>query len=363
MSSIAVNLRKLARRVLEPLAYEFNGSFVKPSNISLSLTNRCNLKCPTCNYWQTPASAKETELTVDEMARLMAQLKEWLGPYLIGFTGGEPFLRPEIFDLLREAARLGVRVSTVNNGSLLPPRRIDQLREVADAPDNPIDVISFSLNHLDPAKHDETRGVQGSADKVFKAIETLNYPGRRFRLTLSTIVMGYNLPGLPDLVRWARDQGLDGVTFQIYYFQSGNDDYVPGWYRADRFWVDDAAVIDRGIDELIALKRGGAPITNLVDHLEIMRGYFKAPEAAIPIPCRVGVANFDIEPNGDVRLCDVMQPVGNIRQSHPRAIWDSHLAQQRRREIHGCEAVCRIKTCNFRRPLTAIAKERFGFGG
>ncbi|MBI1291284.1 radical SAM protein [bacterium] len=360
MSTLAVNVRKLARRVLEPLAYRVDGSFVTPSNISLSLTNRCNLKCPTCNYWQTPASAKDSELSLDEMVRLLTQLREWLGPYQIGLTGGEPFLRPEIFDLMRHAARLGVRLGTVNNGSLLPPRRIEELREVVDRPDNPLDVISFSLNHLDPAKHDKTRGVTGSADKVFKAIDALNYPGRPFRLTISTIVMGYNLDSLPDLVRWAREKGLDGVTFQIYYFQSGNDEYVPGWFRNDPFWDDDREKIDRGIDELIALRRQGAPITNLAQHLEMMRGYLKDPEARIDIPCRVGIANFDVEPNGDVRLCDVMKTVGNIRETHPREIWAGVLAAERRREIHGCEAVCRIKTCNFRKPLTAIALEQLG---
>jgi len=346
------NINKLMRRSLEPIAYSMDASFVKPSNITLSLTNRCNLKCPTCAFWKTPIEAKNEELTLDEMKQLLGQLREWLGPFLLGLTGGEPFLRPEIFDLLEEAGRLGIQTSTVNNGSLLPPRRIEQLR------DTPIHLVSFSLNDLDPEFHDETRGVQGSAEKIFRAIEQLNFPERHFRLTLSTILMGANIDRLPDLVNWAAEQGLDGITFQILYFESGNDDYVPGWYRESPFWDDDADKINRGMDRLIGMKREGAPITNSTDQMEYMRRYLLDPEGPQEIPCRVGVANMDIEPNGDLRLCDVMQPVGNIRNAHPRDIWHSVLAAERRREIHGCDAACRIKTCNFRQPLSDIARRQ-----
>lgn len=353
LSSInSVNLHKLLRRTLEPFAYAFDASFVKPSNVTLSLTDRCNLRCPTCCFWKTPDSVKETEMTLGEMITLLRQLREWLGPFELGLTGGEPFLRPEIFDLLREAGKLGIRTITVNNGSLLPPRRIEQLRET------PIHQISFSLNHLDPAKHDETRGFPGSAERIFKALDELNVPDRRFRLTLATILMGFNIDHLPEMVRWVEQKHLDGITFQILYFESGNDDYTPGWYKSSPFWDEDANKINAGMDRLIAMRRAGAPITNSVEQMEYMRRYLLDPEGPQDIPCKVGVANIDIEPNGDVRLCDVMEPVGNVRETHPRDIWDSAVARQRRVQIHGCGAACRIKTCNFRKPLSAIARDQ-----
>ena len=353
----AVNARKLARRVLEPAAYALDAAFVKPSNVTLSLTNRCNLRCPTCAYWKTPAEAKATELTLDEMVALAGQLREWLGPFMLGLTGGEPFLRPEIFDLLDACDRLGIQATTVNNGSLLPPRRVERLLAT------PIHLVSFSLNHLDPAKHDETRGVAGGAEKIFRAIEQLNVPGRRFKLTLSTILMGWNIDHLPDLVRWAEDQGLDNVTFQILYFESGNDDYEPGWFKKSPFWDEDAAKINRGMDRLLEMKRAGAAISNSEAQMEAMRRYLLDPEGPQTVPCRVGIANLDIEPNGDVRLCDVMDKVGNVREQHPREIWTSALSRQRRVEIHGCDKACRIKTCNFRQPLGEIARRQlFGSG-
>lgn len=359
-SSFAVDAHKFARRLIEPIAYATDGSFVKPSNLSLSLTNRCNLRCPTCSFWQTPASEKANELTAGEMERLLVQLKEWLGVYQISLTGGEPMLRNEFFDVLRSASRLGIRLATVCNGSLLPPRRVEALREILDQPNNPMDTIGISLNDLDTAAHDRTRGVEGSAEKIFQAIELLNYPERRFRLTLSTIIMPYNIERLPALAEWVKEKGLDGITFQIYYFQSGNDKYSPGWFREDQFWEDNPEKIDRGIDRLIELRSQGYPIVNLPEHLEYIRCYLKGAEERIDLPCRVGVANMDIEPNGDVRLCDVMEPIGNIRHNHPREIWSNGIARQRRWEIRTCKAACRIKSCNFRKPLTSVVKERMG---
>ncbi len=358
MGSLAIDARKFARRLAEPLAYATDGDFVKPTSITLSLTNRCNLRCPTCAYWKTPDSEKANELSLDEMKRLLAQLREWLGPFQLGLTGGEPFLRNEIFDLIRECDRLGIKAMTVTNGSLLPPRRIEQVLEVAALPTRPLDLISFSLNHLDPAKHNETRGSDNSAQKIFAAIEQLNLPGRPYRMGINAILMGYNIDHAPEMVRWVAEHGLDGITFQILYFESGNSDYEPGWFTKSPYWDSDGGKIDRGIDALIALKRARAPITNSIEQMEWMRRYLKDPEAPIDIPCKVGVAHFDIDANGDVRLCDTMAAIGSVRSSHPRDIWTGNAARGRREEIHACEAACRIKSCNFRRPLSTILAER-----
>jgi MoaA/NifB/PqqE/SkfB family radical SAM enzyme len=358
MGGVAHDLVKLSRRFVEPIAYAMDASFVKPTNISLSLTNRCNLKCPTCSYWHTPIDAKADELSLDEMKKLVAQLREWLGPFLLGFTGGEPFLRPEAYDLARECARLGVRVATVTNGSLFTGDRLKQLKEVLNAPDSTFDIISLSLNHLDAEKHNVTRGVDTSAQRIFDALKELNVPGRRYKLQISTILMGHNLEHAAEMVKWVADQGLDAITFQSFYFESGNSDYVEGWYKESEFWDGDAAKVDRALDALIDLKRRRFPITNSVEQMEWMRHYLKDPEKPIDLPCKVGVAHLGIEPNGDLRLCDIMDPVGNVRQHHPQEIWESTMAAARRKDIRLCEAQCRIKTCNFRKPLISIARER-----
>ncbi|MDX2174959.1 MAG: radical SAM protein [Candidatus Sumerlaeia bacterium] len=360
MAPLAIDIRKLGRRIAEPLAYEFDASFVKPSVVSLSLTNRCNLRCPTCSYWKTPSSARDEELTTAEIVALMDKLRAWLGPHAMVFAGGEPFLRPDILQLYRAAAERGIQVLTVTNGSLLPEPRVKELRELASTATNPVHTISVSLNHLDRAKHDETRGVDFSAERIHRCVEQLNYPGRPFQLTLSTILMGFNIDHAGDMVRWVRERGLDGVTFQILYFESGNAAYEPRWYEQSPFWDNDADKINRGMDELEKLKRDGWPIRNPLDQLRWMRQYLLDPEQPIAIPCRVGVSHFDIDPNGDVRLCDVMEPVGNVRQSPPDAIWAGAEAARRRKEIHGCGAQCRIKSCNFRRPLGEVLRERLG---
>jgi len=293
-------------------------------------------------------------MSFEEIRSVFRQLSQWLGPHSLGIGGGEPFLRSDIFQILDMAARFDIRTSFVTNASLLTEERIKKLHST------PLEHISLSLNHLDPEKHDFTRGVKGHAKKIFEAIPLLNIPDRKFRLTISTILMGFNFENVPELIMWAEKQALDGVTLQVLYYETGSAKYEQGWYENSPFWEKSPEKINRLMDTLIEMKNKGAKLINTIQQLEFMRSYLLEPENCLDLPCRVGVANFDIEPDGTVLLCDVMPPIGNIRKTPPGEIWRGREAYMRRIDIRSCTRNCRIKTCNFRKPLMTILKERIG---
>ena len=71
----------------------------QPFNCLIQITNRCNLTCSFCDFWPNPAP-KHEELSVAELERLGDELHD-LGTFLISIEGGEPFVRADIFDVVR----------------------------------------------------------------------------------------------------------------------------------------------------------------------------------------------------------------------------------------------------------------------
>lgn len=268
-------------------------------------------------------------------------------------------MRPDVFDVMRECHRLGIRIALVTNGLLLTPPRIAQIRDIADLPGQPLDCINISMNHLDPKLHGFTRGIDVDAEVLFRPFRDLNYPGRPFRLGVSTIVMGHNVAHIPEMIRWTRDQGLDGITLQALYSVTGDPTTAKDWHESSPFWSSPPSAIDRAFEEMSALKMDGAPLTNSLEQLHWMKRFLHDPSAEIPLPCLVGVTNMEIEPNGDVYLCALMPPVGNACREELPAIWRSLRARKVRRQIRECSQQCRIKTCNFRKSLITIVRERF----
>ena len=98
-------------------------------------------------------------------------------------------------------------------------------------------------------------------------------------------------------------------------------------------------------DELIAMKRAGAPILNSELILSAWDKHFREQKApAEYLPCRVGMRNYFIRPDGDVEVCWYYKPIGNVTSSTARDIWYGEQARERRRETTACDSLC-LFTC------------------
>ena len=91
-------------------------SFFKPSLISWNLTKMCNLRCPHC--YLGAGKRAENELSTRECLELLEEMK-LLGTEMVILTGGEPLLRPDIFDIASHASGLGMWVVMGTNGVLV----------------------------------------------------------------------------------------------------------------------------------------------------------------------------------------------------------------------------------------------------
>ncbi|MDD3973535.1 MAG: radical SAM protein [Methanothrix soehngenii] len=131
--------------------------------IAWELTAACNLSCQYCRA-SASHEPDQGELDTDEAKRFVESIAP-LKPMLI-LSGGEPLLRPDLFQIIRLAVSLGIRVSLASNGTLITP---ELAKEIADSG---VSRVSISLDGADATMHDLGRG-QGSFKRSIRGIENL----------------------------------------------------------------------------------------------------------------------------------------------------------------------------------------------
>jgi radical SAM protein with 4Fe4S-binding SPASM domain len=131
--------------------------------VAWETTAACNLKCGYCRACASVVP-EEDELTTDEAQSFIDSITP-LQPMLI-LSGGEPLLRPDIFQLARYAKAHGLRVSLATNGTLLTPQMANEIAASG------IGRVSISLDGAKAEMHDENRG-RGSFEAATKGLEYL----------------------------------------------------------------------------------------------------------------------------------------------------------------------------------------------
>jgi len=167
------NERDLALFILSRLAY-YNGHKpeIKISESPLNyvyyaITDGCNLRCPYC--YASSERKLAGELSNSESRALLVQIAAAMAKVVV-FTGGEPMLRRDLFQLAEFAGELGLQCNIVTNGTLI--KTLDIAKRVAKL----FKVVTVSLDGATADEHDITRG-RGTFSTTMKAIHLLNEAG------------------------------------------------------------------------------------------------------------------------------------------------------------------------------------------
>jgi len=157
-----------------------------------NLIRRCNLACKHC-YSISADCDFSGELTREEVFRVMDDLKTFRVPVLI-LSGGEPLLRPDIFEISARAKGMGFYVGLSTNGALIDAPLADRIRDAG------YDYVGISLDGIG-ATHDRFRRKEGAYDAALAALRLLRdrdvKVGVRFTMTEDNVA---ELPALLDLV-------------------------------------------------------------------------------------------------------------------------------------------------------------------
>lgn len=191
----------------------------QPTDASIILTYRCPMRCVMCNIWQNPTQPREEIQAAD--LRSLPRLK------FINLTGGEPFIREDLAEIVEECYRHTDRIVISTSGWF-------DDRVIALARQFPNIGIRISIEGLQQ-KNDELRGRQGGFEKGLRTLRTLQQMGLK-DIGFGCTVSNNNSADMLELYRLSLSMGMEFATAAFhnsYYFHK--DDNVITKYQ--KFFV------------------------------------------------------------------------------------------------------------------------------
>lgn len=291
-----------------------------------NITNRCNLGCEHCYSRSGPGLRADDELDTNEGFDLIDDLAG-MGVPLILFSGGEPLMRADIWDLAEHAGEKGIKTALSTNGTLITKEVAEKIRNSG------IEYAGISLDGARSATHDRFRNSTGSFDRTIAAFARCKEAGVRcgVRITL-TKENSHELADLIDL-----SLAIGASRFCLYWMVPcgrGTDSYHR--LQVGSNVVEDALgllyrraqEIDPSMMEFLtvdapqdcihliqSMERDGSP--DLADAQALL--------ASLNGGCSAGDRVANIDPSGNVYPCQFARSpaflVGNIRERPFSVMW------------------------------------------
>lgn len=307
---------------------------VAPFLVVWNYTKLCNLRCEHC-YESAGPKAMEDELTTEEAKNVIDEFEE-AGVVAIAFSGGEPLMRKDIFEIAGYAKARGFYTSVATNGTLITPDLAKKMKEV-------FDYVEISLDGFEAA-HDKFRGVPGAWRRTCEGIK--NCVAEGIDTCVALTATRYNFHEIPNLVDFAeKELGVKRVII-FNYVPTGRgkeiiDQDLSPEERQDLLEYLYKRMMDTNcrlicystapqystVSWRYAFGEESAPLvaTHFTNRgaIEALQGRTKSLADFLG-GCGAGRLYCGLEPNGDITPC-VFMPIklGNIRKDRLREIWHS----------------------------------------
>ena len=174
------------------------GAHPWPRLVFWETTAACNLVCSHCRRTDVADQMTPDELSTQEARAMIDELSDW-GRTILVFSGGEPLMRPDIFELMRYANQKGVIVALATNGTLIDQARAERIHESG------VDRVSISFDGADEATHDAFRRLPGSFRSAMAGAQALQAEG--VSLQVNVTVAKHNAGQMDGMVSLAKSLG------------------------------------------------------------------------------------------------------------------------------------------------------------
>jgi putative heme d1 biosynthesis radical SAM protein NirJ1 len=285
-------------------------------------TRTCNLKCVHC-YMDSDARKYEGELSTEEAKSFIDDLAEFNVPVLL-FSGGEPLIRPDFFELAEYARDKGIRPTLSTNGTLITREVAQRIKDIG------VGYVGISLDGLREV-NDKFRGRSGAFEAAMQGIQ--NCVAVNQRVGLRFTINSHNLAELDNIFDFIEEENINRVCFyHLVYSGRGNqmveEDVSPAESRQAM-----ETIIRRTVDfEKRGLRKEVLTVDNHCDGVYLyLRALKENPEKAQSIKDligrnggnRSGIAFGAVDPAGYVHPDQFTQHIsfGNVRERKFGDIW------------------------------------------
>lgn len=307
---------------------------IPPEHVYFSLTSRCSLRCQMCDVARA-SSRPEDELNTSEIKEIILQIK-FLGAKHIIFSGGEPFLREDLLEILEFALSKKIEnVALITNGLLLDEQVIERLIKIK------LTHITVSLDGIEKT-NDAIRG-EGTFKKIVDNLDRLIFYKEKLSSRLPTIginftIMNKNITDMLEMVKFASQKKYNAIIFQPVLFSNISMHEK----KSNVLWPsqENLPKLEKAISKLIKLKTSssGLDINTDISILKAIPDYFRGETLSGDFKCYEAIKRIVITCAGKVWSC--MGIYGDLKKDNLEKIWFSQEAAQTRGKIKHCFAHC-----------------------
>ncbi|RHV31086.1 glycosyltransferase [Coprococcus sp. OM04-5BH] len=289
----------------------------KKLNGTVIVTYRCNARCSMCNRYKAPSKPEE-EISIETIRKLPNM-------YFTNITGGEPFIRTDLKDIVRELYKKSDRIVISTNG-FFTDRIVDLCKEF------PQIGIRISIEGLEQTNN-EIRGLQDGYQRGYKTLKTLRKMGMK-DVGFGMTVQDKNAPDLVPLYKISDKMGMEFATASLhnsFYFVEAKN------------IIKDRPMVAKNFEALVnELLRSNSP-------KKWFRAYFNHGLINYIygqkrlLPCDMSFDTFFIDPYGDVMPCNGTKDkevMGNLNEQSWDELWNSREAEAVRKKVRCCDRDC-----------------------
>lgn len=291
-----------------------------------NVTNRCNLKCRHC-YLNAEEEAYSDELSTAEAKLFIEDLAQMQVPVLL-FSGGEPLVRQDIFELAAYAKTLGIRPVLSTNGTLITSEIAQKLKDAG------FQYVGVSIDGA-AETHDAFRGIQGAFAQTLQGVKNAQAAGLKTGMRFTVNKLNYqDLPNVIELA--AREEIPRFCMYHLVYAGRGKD-----MVELDVTPAESREIMEMLIAKSLDFHKRGVEMEilttdNHADGIYILRylaqhqpGRVDEVQELLKMHggCSAGQKMANVNHLGNVHACQFWahRPLGNIRERKFSEIWtDKH---------------------------------------
>ncbi len=298
------------------------------------VTGKCNLRCKYCyNSRYAEEEQLKTELTTDRIKSILSEAEE-SGFGLVAFSGGEPFLRGDLMELIRFSP---LPVSVLTNGDMITKAQIEELSRIDNFKE-----LRFSLDGF--KAHDSVR--ENSDHK--RIIDNIQFArSLDINVSINTMITSYNLSELQTLYDLI-DSSLRGIMWRL------DVPLIMGRYRSfEKELAVQEGLLFEELKKLISRYSAERPdfrmiIANIFKSNLEESGFYE--HSMTEHPCDYALGSLTVRSNGDVSFCPSLSLIfGNVQSSSLADIMRSdkylEFTRLKIKNIEGCIDCNYLRIC------------------